>query len=73
MLSETACKANAFGMTYLGEKALLNGGWEGVVACSNDKILNWANETMSRTDFRDSVNCESGSSRPAEVHDGYQG
>ena len=25
MLSETACKANAFGMTYLGEKAL----WEG--------------------------------------------
>ena len=44
MLSETACKANAFGMTYLGEKALLKGGW---AVCSNDKILNWANETMS--------------------------
>ena len=44
MLSETACKANAFGMTYLGEKALF-GGRGGV--CSNYKILNWANETMS--------------------------
>ena len=42
MLSETACKANAFGMTYLGEKAL----W-GVVVCSNDKISNCANETIS--------------------------
>ena len=45
----------------------------GVVVCSNDKILNCANETISRTDLRDSVNCESGSSRLAEVHDGYQG
>ena len=45
MLSETACKANAFGMTYLGEKALFGG--RGVVVCSNDKILNCANETIS--------------------------
>ena len=39
MLSETACKANAFGMTYLGEKALF--GERGGGVCSNDKILNW--------------------------------
>ena len=35
MLSETACKANAFGMTYLGEKALFG---EGEGAALRDRV-----------------------------------